>query len=132
MCLGTARQEDTAAWLPTVGDPKPNGPNSNRKGQGFAPTTMSSPNASMVFGENRKQSQISGKHKETVGLGLTLVVEPCGKGDLCPSGGSLPTGCRQAVNVTYDEKIFPMSYFYANYLNVFRKENTKYPTMREY
>lgn len=81
--------------------------------------------------ENRKQSQISGKHKETVGLGLTLVSEPCGRGDICPSGGFLPTGCRQAVMSHIRRKYFSMSCFHANYLNVFGKENIEYPKMRE-
>lgn len=67
-----AREEDTAAWLATLGVPTPNGPNSDRRGQGFTATTTPSPNASRVFGENRKQSQISGKHEETVGIGIDL------------------------------------------------------------
>lgn len=111
MGQGAAGQEDTAAWLPTFRGPKPNGPNSDRKGQGFTPTTTSSPNASMVFGENRKQSQILGKNKETVGLGLTLVAEPRGRGDMCPWW--LPARWLQASCKCHilGEKIFPCPIF---------------------
>lgn len=112
--------------------PHPMAPTATGEAKAPLPPPRPHPMPAGSLGRIENKARSLGSMKRQLGLGLTLVAEPCGREDLCPSGGSLPTGCRQAVNVTYLEKIFPMSYFYANYLNVFGKENTKYPMMREY